>query len=47
VGGILFGYFTGYLFAEDVGGWRSIYACAAPLALLLGVGMVRACLGLC
>lgn len=39
VGGILLGYFTSYLFSEEVGGWRSIYACAAPLALALGVGM--------
>jgi hypothetical protein len=42
VGGILLGYFTGYVFADDVGGWRSMYACAAPLALALGLGMVRA-----
>ena len=40
VGGILLGYLTGYVFSEDVGGWRSIYACAAPLALILGLGMV-------
>ncbi|KAI8470339.1 MAG: general substrate transporter [Monoraphidium minutum] len=39
VGGILLGYFTGYVFAEDVGGWRSIYGCAAPLAVVLGLGM--------
>lgn len=42
VGGILLGYLAGYTFSEDVGGWRSIYACAAPLALVLGIGMVRA-----
>ena len=41
VGGILLGYLAGYAFSEDVGGWRSIYACAAPLALVLGIGMVR------
>ncbi|KAF8072353.1 D-xylose-proton symporter [Scenedesmus sp. PABB004] len=39
VGGILAGYGAGYVFADAVGGWRSIYGCAAPLALLLGVGM--------
>eukprot|EP00878_Enallax_costatus_P029261 GHUV01031709.1.p1 GENE.GHUV01031709.1~~GHUV01031709.1.p1 ORF type:complete len:389 (+),score=104.35 GHUV01031709.1:962-2128(+) len=39
VGGILAGYFSGYLFIDEVGGWRSMYGVAAPLALLLGVGM--------
>ncbi|GBF98053.1 D-xylose-proton symporter-like chloroplastic [Raphidocelis subcapitata] len=39
VGGILAGYFVSYVFAEEVGGWRSIYACAAPLALLLFAGV--------
>ena len=42
VGGILLGYLTSYLFAEELGGWRSIYAVAAPLALVLGLGMVGA-----
>jgi hypothetical protein len=41
VGGILAGYFAGYSFIDDVGGWRSMYGVAAPLALVLGVGMVR------
>lgn len=40
VGGILAGYFSGFQFIEEVGGWRSMYGVAAPLALLLGVGMV-------
>ncbi|KAF6252911.1 general substrate transporter [Scenedesmus sp. NREL 46B-D3] len=39
VGGILAGYFAGYTFIDEVGGWRSMYGMAAPLALLLGVGM--------
>uniref|UniRef100_A0A383VP60 Major facilitator superfamily (MFS) profile domain-containing protein n=1 Tax=Tetradesmus obliquus TaxID=3088 RepID=A0A383VP60_TETOB len=39
VGGILAGYFAGYTFIDEVGGWRSMYGVAAPLALLLGVGM--------
>eukprot|EP00879_Flechtneria_rotunda_P028264 GHRR01030361.1.p1 GENE.GHRR01030361.1~~GHRR01030361.1.p1 ORF type:complete len:511 (+),score=137.46 GHRR01030361.1:274-1806(+) len=42
VGGILAGYYAGYLFINEVGGWRSMYGVAAPLAVLLGVGM--ACL---
>lgn len=41
MGGILAGYFAGYTFIDEVGGWRSMYGVAAPLALLLGVGMVR------
>eukprot|EP00882_Tetradesmus_deserticola_P024091 GHRQ01026317.1.p2 GENE.GHRQ01026317.1~~GHRQ01026317.1.p2 ORF type:complete len:146 (-),score=34.38 GHRQ01026317.1:11-448(-) len=41
VGGILAGYSAGYAFIDEVGGWRSMYGLAAPLALLLGVGMVR------
>ena len=40
VGGILLGYVSSYLFVDDVGGWRSIYGFAAPLAVLLGLGMV-------
>lgn len=39
VGGILLGYLTSYFFIDDVGGWRNMYAIAAPLALLLGAGM--------
>eukprot|EP00775_Hariotina_reticulata_P005690 gene5690-5928_t len=39
VGGILAGYFSGFQFIEEVGGWRSMYGVAAPLALVLGVGM--------
>lgn len=41
VGGILLGYLSSYWFIDDVGGWRSMYGVAAPLALLLGIGMVR------
>jgi MFS family permease len=40
VGGILLGYLSSYWFVDAVGGWRSIYGIAAPLALLLGIGMV-------
>jgi MFS family permease len=40
VGGILAGYASGFWFIDAVGGWRSMYGVAAPLALLLGVGMV-------
>ena len=39
--GILLGYLTGYLFVEDIGGWRSMYGIAAVPALLAGLGMVR------
>ena len=38
--GILLGYLTGYLFVEDIGGWRSMYGVAAVPALLAGLGMV-------
>ena len=38
--GILLGYLTGYLFVEDIGGWRSMYGIAAVPALLAGLGMV-------
>jgi hypothetical protein len=37
----LAGYASGFWFIDAVGGWRSMYGVAAPLALLLGVGMVR------
>lgn len=40
VAGILAGYASGFWFVDAVGGWRSMYGVAAPLALLLGVGMV-------
>jgi MFS family permease len=40
VGGILGGYASGFWFIDAVGGWRSMYGVAAPLALILGVGMV-------
>lgn len=39
VAGILAGYASGFWFIDAVGGWRSMYGVAAPLALLLGVGM--------
>ena len=38
--GILLGYLTGYLFVEDIGGWRSMYGIAAVPALVAGLGMV-------
>ncbi len=41
VGGILAGYLSSYVFIGGEGGWRSMYGAAAPLALLLGIGMVR------
>lgn len=40
VGGSLMGYLFGYLFVDAVGGWREMYGAAAPLSLLLGIGMV-------
>ena len=40
VGGILLGYLTSFLFIDHVGGWRSMYGAAAPIALALGLGMV-------
>lgn len=47
MGGILAGYASGFWFIDTVGGWRSMYGVAAPLALLLGVGMVRVAGGFC
>lgn len=39
VGGILLGYLSSYLFIGHEGGWRDMYSFAAPLAIVLGVGM--------
>jgi sugar porter (SP) family MFS transporter len=39
VGGILAGYAIGYLFVEEVGGWRFMYGAGAPLAGVLAAGM--------
>jgi sugar porter (SP) family MFS transporter len=39
VGGILAGYAIGYLFVEEVGGWRFMYGAGAPLAGILAAGM--------
>jgi sugar porter (SP) family MFS transporter len=39
VGGILAGYATSYIFVNEVGGWRNMYACAAVPALLAFAGV--------
>jgi len=41
VGGILAGYLVSYLAVDVVGGWRWMYGSAAPMAIVLAVGMVR------
>ncbi|KAK8488803.1 hypothetical protein V6N11_025320 [Hibiscus sabdariffa] len=37
--GILLGYFVGSFQIDAVGGWRYMYGCSAPFALLMGIGM--------
>ncbi|OMO91162.1 Sugar/inositol transporter [Corchorus olitorius] len=37
--GILLGYFVGSFQIDAVGGWRYMYGCSAPIALLMGLGM--------
>lgn len=37
--GILLGYFVGSFQINAVGGWRYMYGCSAPIALLMGLGM--------
>ncbi|KAK8361806.1 hypothetical protein V6Z12_A03G062000 [Gossypium hirsutum] len=37
--GILLGYFVGSFQINAVGGWRYMYGCSAPVALLMGLGM--------
>ncbi|XP_038999164.1 D-xylose-proton symporter-like 3, chloroplastic isoform X2 [Hibiscus syriacus] len=37
--GILLGYFVGNFQIDAVGGWRYMYGCSAPIALLMGLGM--------
>ncbi|KAK8990385.1 hypothetical protein V6N11_009087 [Hibiscus sabdariffa] len=37
--GILLGYFVGNFQIDAVGGWRYMYGCSAPFALLMGLGM--------
>ncbi|WRX34641.1 Major facilitator [Theobroma cacao] len=37
--GILLGYFVGSFQINAVGGWRFMYGCSAPIALLMGIGM--------
>ncbi|MCO5556952.1 hypothetical protein L7F22_010507 [Adiantum nelumboides] len=37
--GMLLGYLVGYLAIGAVGGWRIMYGVAAPIALIMGVGM--------
>lgn len=37
----MLGYLFGYLYVDAEGGWRNMYGAAAPLAALLGIGMVR------
>lgn len=37
--GILLGYFVGNFQINAVGGWRYMYGCSAPIALLMGIGM--------
>jgi len=40
VGGILLGYLAGSVFVETEGGWRYILGCAAPIALVAGLGLL-------
>ncbi|EYU45952.1 hypothetical protein ABFS82_04G087100 [Erythranthe guttata] len=37
--GILLGYLVGSFEINAVGGWRYMYGCSAPIALLMGIGM--------
>ncbi|RZB79795.1 D-xylose-proton symporter-like 3, chloroplastic isoform B [Glycine soja] len=38
--GILLGYFVGSFLIETVGGWRFMYGFSAPVAVLMGLGML-------
>lgn len=40
VSGILFGYLLGYVFADQVGAWRTLWGTTTPIGAVFGIGML-------